>query len=111
LTAEQDRRSAARLDLKVPVKLRPLEGATPYVFSGKSLNLSERGLFVTMDNPPQVGATIELSFTMPRDLTGSAPMKVRCTARVIRVETKGVSEGKVGIAAHIERFETIVAET
>ena len=108
--AEDDRRTAPRLDLKVPVKLRPLEGTTPYVFSGESQNLSERGLFVTMDNPAQVGASIELSFTMPRELTGSAAMKVRCTARVIRVETKGVPEGKVGIAAHIERFETIVAE-
>jgi hypothetical protein len=37
-------------------------------------------------------------------------MKIRCSARVVRVDSYESEQGKSGIAAHITRFETIVAE-
>jgi len=107
---EQDRRTAPRLDFKVPVKLKPVNGPTPYMLTAESINLSEHGVFLSMANPVNVGSPIELSFTMPAEITGGGPMKVRCTARVVRVERDQTAEGKVSVAAHIEHFETIVAE-
>lgn len=111
MSKHDDRRTSPRLDAKVPVKLRPTEGTTPYMLSGESVNVSEGGLLFTLDKEFQPGTTIELSFTMPAAVTGGMPMKVRCTARVIRLDRDGVPEGKVAIAAQIERFETIVAES
>ena len=108
--SDADRRRAPRLDSKVPVKLRPTEGTTPYVYSGESINVSECGLLFVIDRKLERGSLIELSFTMPREVTGSSPMKVRCTGRVIRVDHKDMPEGKSGIAADIEHFETILAE-
>ena len=108
--SDADRRRAPRLDFKIPVKLRPTVGTTPYVFSAESLNVSECGLLFVLDQKLEKGALVELSFTMPREVTGSSAMKIRCTARVIRVDREGLPEGKSGIAADIERFETIVAD-
>lgn len=102
-----DRRREQRHDIKVPVKLRPTEGVTPYTSEAESVNLSNEGLYFVLNNPPKIGSHVELSFVMPKDVTGGARMKVRCLAKVIRMDTK---EGKAGIAAHIERFESIVAE-
>ena len=103
----EDRRREKRHDTKVPVKLRPTEGVTPYTSEAESINLSNQGLYFVVPNAPKIGTHVELSFTMPGDVTGGARMKIRCVARVIRMEMKG---GKAEIAAHIERFESIVAE-
>mgnify|MGYP001559129396 FL=1 len=107
---EENRRKAPRLPAKVPVKLRPVEGTTPYMISGDSINISERGLYFQMSGPMKPGTRIELSFTMPPEVTGSMAMKIRCISRVIRVEPDGKADGRTAVAAQIERFETIVAE-
>ncbi len=105
-----ERRTAKRHEARLPVKLRPTEGVTPYSQNAESVNISETGLLFQIDQPIAIGAHIELSFLMPGEVTGGLPMRIRCSARVVRVDTKGMSESKAGIAAHIERFETIVAE-
>jgi hypothetical protein len=110
MSNQDDRRRAPRIPAKVPVKLRPTEGTTPYMHSAESINLSERGLYFVMPGPGmEPGTKIEVTFTMPGDVTGGMPMKVRCTARVVRVEPPS-KDGKIGVAAHIDRFETVVGE-
>jgi hypothetical protein len=79
--------------------------------SADSVNISERGLFFTMAGPMKPGTRIELAFTMPSEVTGTVPMKIRCIGRVVRVEDLASQNGKTGVAAHIERFETILAES
>lgn len=107
---DEDRRRAPRHDVKLPVKLRPTEGTTPYAHSAESVNVSERGLYFSIGGDMKAGTTVELSFTMPGEVTGGLPMKIRCTARIVRVDARPGSDNKVGVAAHIERFETVVAE-
>lgn len=107
---EDERRRAPRIPTKVPVKLRPVEGTTPYMVSGDSINISERGLYFQMNGPMKPGTRIELSFTMPPEVTGSMAMKIRCIGRVIRVEPDQKPDGRTAVAAQIERFETILAE-
>jgi hypothetical protein len=111
MSDESDRRRLPRLSVKVPVKLRQTEGSTPYMVSADSINLSERGLYFTMTGPMKTGTRIELAFTMPPEITGSVAMKVRCIGRVVRIEGDGSEDGRTGVAAHIERFETILAES
>jgi hypothetical protein len=48
---------------------------------------------------------------MPAEVTGSLAMKIRCVGRVIRVEAEGQQDGRTAVAASIERFETILAES
>lgn len=108
--AGDERRREKRHPIQVPVKMRPTEGVTPYTTEAESVNISDSGLYFELANPPRIGTHVELSFVMPRDVTGGMSMKIRCLARVIRTDSKGLGEGKTGIAAHIERFESIVAE-
>jgi len=108
--ADDERRKEPRISAKLPVKLRTVEGVTPLMVSGDSINVSERGLLFQMNGPMKAGTRIELAFTMPPEVTGSVPMKVRCIGRVIRVEPDASADGRTGVAAQIERFETILAE-
>lgn len=109
MSNNDERRRAPRMDAKVPVKVIPGEGGGQYVQNAESINLSERGLYFNVQGSMKPGSTLELSFIMPGEVTGGLPMRVRCSARVIRVESPG-ADGRVGVAAHIERFETVVAE-
>ena len=106
----QERRKETRIPTKMPVKLRPTEGVTPYATNSESVNMSHNGVMFTLEQPLKIGTQVDLAFVMPSEVTGGLPVKVRCLARVVRVDHDGVPEGKSGIAAHIERFETIVAE-
>ena len=110
MSSQDDRRRAPRIPAKVPLKVIPSEGGGQYVQGAESINISERGLFFQMPSGIKPGSTVELSFTMPGEVTGGMAMRVRCTARIIRVEPQPGSDSKVGVAAHIERFETVVAE-
>lgn len=107
---QDDRRKGRRHPVKMRVKLRPTEGATPYSHNAESANISESGLLFLLDQPIAVGARVDLSFVMPGEVTGGLPMQIRCSARVVRVDTYDSEPGRSGVAAHIERFETIVAE-
>lgn len=105
-----ERRKSKRHAAKMPVKLRPTDGVTPYTQDAESVNISESGVLFLLESPIEVGAQVELSFVMPGEVTGGLPMRIRCSARVVRVDTYDSAPGKSGIAAHIERFETIIAE-
>jgi len=110
MSDQDDRRRAPRIPAKVPVRLVPSEGAGQYTQNAESINVSEEGLYFQMQGGMQAGSKVDLSFTMPSEVTGGLAMKVRCSARVVRVDPKPQADGKVGIAAHIERFETVIAE-
>jgi PilZ domain-containing protein len=109
--AGEDRRREKRHPIQMPVKMRPTEGVTPYTAEAESVNISGSGVYFQLSNPPKMGTHVELSFVMPGDVTGTVKMKIRCRARVIRTDNKSLPEGMTGIAAHIERFESIVAES
>lgn len=108
--SNDERRRDTRHPAKVPVKARSTEGSSGYMISGESVNLSEHGVLFVVDAHVTVGSKLELSFVMPPEIFGDFPMKIRCTARVVRVDDDGQDKGKRGIAAHIDRYETIVAE-
>lgn len=110
MSENDERRRAPRIPVKVPLKVIPSEGAGQYVQNAESINISERGLYFQMPSGIKPGSTVELSFTMPGEVTGGMAMKIRCTARVVRVEPQSSGDSKVSVAAHIERFETVVAE-
>ena len=110
MAGNDERRRAPRINAKVPVKVIPSDGGAHYMQNTESVNVSERGLYFEMPSGIQPGNKVDLSFTMPPEVTGGLPMKVRCTARVIRVDLQSPDQTRVGVAAHIERFETVIGE-
>ncbi len=74
-----ERRARQRFDFNLPVSLRLADGRTG---SGFTQNLSARGLFLCTDMSLAEGEAIELTLSMPSEVTLSDAMRVRCQAKL-----------------------------
>jgi len=78
---------------------------------GFTQNLSGRGLFLFAETALPQGAVVELTFTMPSEITLGENMPVRCRGRVLRSSAPqlGHSPGHQnqcsGIAVHLDTYE------
>lgn len=77
------------------------------ILEGEGINLSERGIYFKTPVKLQVGEPIEIEFTLPRELTGRSPERVRCNARVVHVDVQLDAAGGIGVGAAVERFEPL----
>ncbi|HKV04212.1 MAG TPA: PilZ domain-containing protein [Candidatus Acidoferrales bacterium] len=75
---------------------------------GEALNISERGMYFTSREKLRVGQPLEIYITLPRELTGRSPERVRCSARVVHVDETADPRGMRGIGATVERFEPVL---
>ncbi len=107
--ALQERRSVPRQTVRIPLRFRSIETATPGTLAAETVNLSQSGVYFTTAHPVKVGAPLELFLSMPREITGHNPAQVRCKARVVRVEPNAAASGKTGVGAHIEWYEPTAA--
>ena len=88
----KERRIAPRKECTVPLRFRvarltdPLarEGArssfartSTGIIEGESVNLSERGIYFKSPHRVSVGESLEMYFTIPRELTGRSAEQVR----------------------------------
>ena len=73
---------------------------------GVTVNLSERGIYFKSAKEVKVGQSVEVYFTLPRELTGRNSEPVRCCARVVHVDQVD-DRGLTGVGASVERFEPL----
>ncbi len=90
-----------RFDMRLPASVR-LEGAAE-IFT-ETQNVSARGVFFYLDEPIEMGTKLEVTLTFPPHITLTDAVRVRFTARVIRVE-QPLPLDRVGTAALIENYE------
>jgi len=83
--------------------------ANAATMEGECLNISERGVYFTSKEALQVGETLDMYFTLPRELTGRQPEQVRCCARVVHIDGETGPQGLRGFGATVERFEPLAA--
>jgi hypothetical protein len=67
-------------------------------------NVSARGVFFYLDRAVEAGTRIEVTLTFPPHITLTDAVRVRFTARVIRVE-HSLPSSRIGIAALIEDYQ------
>jgi hypothetical protein len=96
-----DRRMMRRFDMRLPAIVR-LEGADDV--RTETQNVSARGVFFYLDRPVSAGTRLEVTLTFPPHITLTDAVRVRFTARVIRVESP-LPSARVGTAAMIEDYE------
>jgi len=101
----KDRRNNRRVDLRIPLRFRPLVNPPATDLNAESINLSPRGVYFATDYPLQVGSQIEMHMRMPREVSGHPNNDVHCTSRVVHVEPDTFLGGKAGIGVHIEQFK------
>jgi len=104
----EDKRRARRFDLDLPVQVLTVGEQKPFE-TVRTRDISSTGLFIEFDQRVQAGTKVELLVTLPREITQTGPVQIRCMGRVVRVE-RGERE-RTGIAVSIDRYDfTRVAE-
>jgi len=94
-----------RFDMRLPA-IVSLAGADD--FHTETQNVSARGVFFYLDRPLSEGTKLEVTLTFPPHVTLTDPVRIRFSARVVRVENSDPS-ARVGTAAVIENYEFLHA--
>jgi hypothetical protein len=105
-----DRRTARRYDLSLPVLIRiPVEQDA---CNGKTRDISTRGVYFVIENQLVAGAELDLTMTLPAEVTGGTEVFIRAVGKVVRVEKGPGNNGQqVGVAALIQRYEIVRNES
>jgi hypothetical protein len=90
-----------RFDMRLPAIVR-LEGAAE--FHTETQNVSARGVFFYLDRAVSAGTKVDVTLTFPPHVTLTDSVRVRFSARVIRVESP-LPSARIGVAAMIEDYE------
>lgn len=97
----EERRTMRRFDMRLPAVVS-LQGAADY--HTETQNVSARGVFFYLDRILPAGTRFEVTLTFPPHITLTDAVRVRFTARVIRVENP-LPSARIGTAAMIEDYE------
>ncbi|MGB9467515.1 MAG: PilZ domain-containing protein [Candidatus Acidiferrum sp.] len=101
-----DRREARRFNMTLPLRVIPHEPHGP-VFTAQTRDVSYRGLYFLAETNFDIGSEIEFVITLPEQVTQSSDVNIRCLGQIVRVEP--TSNGRMGIAAKIDRYEFMPA--
>jgi hypothetical protein len=97
--AEGDRRTKRRFQIEQDVRYKMLYGQRiAETGTGKSLNISSGGVWITTENILTTGMPVELSLNWPVLLNDACPMKLMIYGCVVRSSERGA-------AVTIERYE------
>ena len=106
-----ERRTTRRYDLSLPVIIRiPAERKVDSQ-EGKTRDISTRGLYFVIEQDLEAGSELDITLTLPAEITHGTEVFVRALGRVVRVERR-MEDGtaRLGVAAVIERYDIIRGE-
>jgi len=103
----QDRRVMRRFDMRLPAAIK-MTGDDPDQMLTETMNVSAKGVFFYLDRPIAEGCILEVTLTFPPHITLTESVRVRFTAKVVRVESP-LPAARVGVAAVIEDYEFLRA--
>lgn len=101
-----ERRGARRYDLSLPIMVRvPAQGYAE-TQSGKTRDISTRGLYFVIDRDVNAGSALDIMLTLPSEMTNGDEVLVKASGKVVRVEQR-IEDGssRQGVAAIIERYD------
>lgn len=106
-----ERRTTRRYDLSLPIIIRIPAAKAPDSQQGKTRDISTRGLYFVVDQNLEAGSELDLTVTLPAEVTNGSDVRVRAQGKVVRVERR-MEDGntRMGVAAVIERYDIIRAE-
>jgi c-di-GMP-binding flagellar brake protein YcgR len=104
--SSNNRRAETRIDVRMPIRFRPITDPPSAEQSAESVNISQHGMCFSANCALRVGEEVEIYLRMPRELSQN-PVQVRWNARVVHVEPNG-SLGKAGVGVRVETHSPIV---
>jgi hypothetical protein len=103
-----ERRQLTRHNLRTPLRFRSTGvAADKSEHFTEALNISRGGFYFASSAPLQVGAPIEVTLRMPKEVTGSQTEEIHCTARVVHVRNEAYGDGRIGFGAEIVNFSSV----
>jgi hypothetical protein len=102
MNSAPERRAMRRFEMRLPATIRVSDGGTEEWLT-ETRNVSARGLFFITEKPWEPGTRLEVTLMFPPQVTFRESVRVRFTARVLRIEEGPAN--RVGIAACIEAYE------
>ena len=108
----EERRTARRYDLTLPISIRFAAEKISARQEGRTRDISTRGLYFVIDRDLDAGSELDITLTLPAEITHGADVYVRAQGKVVRVERR-LEEGepRMGVAAVIDRYEIIRSES
>ena len=101
-----DRREARRFNMTLPMRLLPRDSHSPEL-TAQTRDVSYRGLYFLAEAQFKIGSAIEFVLTLPEQVTRSGDVNIRCHGQVVRTES--TYNGRMGVAAKIDRYEFLHA--
>ncbi len=103
-----ERRTTQRFDLSLPLTVRLPSGRSAQTQKGKTRDISTRGVYFVIDQDLEAGSELDMTLTLPAEVTRGIEVFVRATGKVIRVERR-IEDGdqRMGVAAVIERYDIL----
>src|SRR5260221_12723386 len=105
-----ERRGTRRYDLSLPIMVRiPAQGFAD-TQSGKTRDISTRGLYFVIGQGVRAGAELDIILTLPREMTNGDEVMGKASGTIVRVEQR-IEDGNArqGGAAVIQRHESTLA--
>jgi c-di-GMP-binding flagellar brake protein YcgR len=103
-----ERRLARRYDLTLPVSIRISAEKLVVRQEGKTRDISTKGLYFVVERDLEAGSALDLTLTLPGEITHGSDVLVRAQGKVVRVERRlEDGEQRMGIAAVIERYDIV----
>lgn len=100
---QHERRSRQRFEFHLPVSLK-MNGSDREE-PAFTQDLSARGVLLYTDCCPAVGTMLELTLSMPSEITLAETMRVRCRGRVLRVLHRDAVKNQIGLAIELLSYE------
>jgi len=77
----------------------------------RTRDVSTRGLYFVIDQNVEAGSELDITLTLPTEVTRGSEVSVRALGRVMRVERRIEDHTpRMGVAAMIERYDIIRTE-
>jgi c-di-GMP-binding flagellar brake protein YcgR len=109
--AMTERRTTRRYDLSLPIVIRIPRERELDTQRGKTRDVSTRGLYFVVEQNLEAGSELDITMTLPAEITHGTEVFVRALGKVVRVERR-MEDGntRMGVAAVIERYDIIRGE-
>jgi hypothetical protein len=101
-----ERRVARRFTMTLPLRVLSRE-TQGHELEARTRDVSYRGLYFLAETRFETGSDIDFVITLPQQVTQSGDVNIRCQGQIVRVEP--TDNGRMGIAAKIERYEFMSA--
>jgi c-di-GMP-binding flagellar brake protein YcgR len=103
-----ERRNTRRYDLTLPISIRFTAETLTNRREGKTRDISTRGLYFVVTQDLSAGSDVDITLTLPAEVTKGSDVFVRAQGKVIRVEPRlEDGEPRLGVAAVIERYDIV----